>query len=425
MLGVASSSQVGAIGSLIGGAFWLGSPPTGGTSSADWRTALYGGGGYGVGYGIGTALLLGINETNTQGAPYALITAQINNNVRFTVDGLAGIVQVLDGPTAIGYSLTLASSQSGDVILVRDSALSTVFQVTAAGVVGAGTWAGTTITTAHGGTGLAAWTVGDVPYYASGTALSKLAIGGAGTVLTSTGTAPQWSTNIAYGALPTGGGTWANAGALTVTTGGASVAFTDAVGPNAWGEATQARIQHRFGGTFVAGSGGSAYGLRYDGSITPFNTNAGYGMDFVGSFGTNASHVHTEMASGRFETPIITLASGASVTDSYCLIVDGPAVTAVNNWSLWTKGVSKIGGHLLFVADSSFDVGQSGFAPRDGFFSRNMVIGGTLLVGTRQTYTVTHPTTNRSLDVTGATLAQLAQVLGTVIADIQTMGLYA
>ena len=52
----------------------------------------------------------------------------------------------------------------------------------------------TALTTAYGGTGLTSFTAGDVPYYASGTALSKLGIGTAGQVLTSTGTAPQWST---------------------------------------------------------------------------------------------------------------------------------------------------------------------------------------------------------------------------------------
>ena len=50
------------------------------------------------------------------------------------------------------------------------------------------------LTTAYGGTGLTSFTAGDLPYYASGTALSKLAIGTSGQILTSSGTAPQWST---------------------------------------------------------------------------------------------------------------------------------------------------------------------------------------------------------------------------------------
>jgi len=53
----------------------------------------------------------------------------------------------------------------------------------------------TTPTTA-GGTGLTSYTAGDTLYYASGTTLSKLAIGSSGTVLTSSGTAPQWSSSL-------------------------------------------------------------------------------------------------------------------------------------------------------------------------------------------------------------------------------------
>jgi hypothetical protein len=49
----------------------------------------------------------------------------------------------------------------------------------------------TTPTTA-GGTGLTSYTAGDLPYYASGSALSKLGIGTSGYVLQSNGSAPTW-----------------------------------------------------------------------------------------------------------------------------------------------------------------------------------------------------------------------------------------
>ena len=49
-----------------------------------------------------------------------------------------------------------------------------------------------TLTTANGGTGLTSYTAGDLVYYSTGTALTKLAIGSNGFVLTSTGTAPQY-----------------------------------------------------------------------------------------------------------------------------------------------------------------------------------------------------------------------------------------
>jgi hypothetical protein len=50
------------------------------------------------------------------------------------------------------------------------------------------------VTTSLGGTGLTSYTAGDLPYYATGTAFTKLGIGAASTILTSSGTAPQWST---------------------------------------------------------------------------------------------------------------------------------------------------------------------------------------------------------------------------------------
>lgn len=54
-----------------------------------------------------------------------------------------------------------------------------------------------TVPTTAGGTGLTSYTAGDLLYYATGTTLSNLAIGAANTVLTSSGTAPQWSTGLA------------------------------------------------------------------------------------------------------------------------------------------------------------------------------------------------------------------------------------
>lgn len=52
------------------------------------------------------------------------------------------------------------------------------------------------VPTSAGGTGLTSYTAGDILYYATGTALTKLAIGASNTVLTSSGSAPQWSTGL-------------------------------------------------------------------------------------------------------------------------------------------------------------------------------------------------------------------------------------
>ena len=52
---------------------------------------------------------------------------------------------------------------------------------------------GGTLISSNGGTGLASYTAGDTLYYAAGTALSKLAIGAASRIMTSSGSAPQWT----------------------------------------------------------------------------------------------------------------------------------------------------------------------------------------------------------------------------------------
>jgi hypothetical protein len=67
-------------------------------------------------------------------------------------------------------------------------------------VISNGTWQGGTIATGYGGTGLTSYTAGDMPYYVSGTALSKLGIGANGYILTSNGSAPTWAVNNAASA---------------------------------------------------------------------------------------------------------------------------------------------------------------------------------------------------------------------------------
>jgi len=102
-----------------------------------------------------------------------------------------GVVQVLatKATGSIGGSTTQVQYNNGGV-LAGSSNL---------------TFNGTTLTantlnltnalgTGYGGTGLTSYTAGDLPYYATGTALSRLGIGTNGQILTSSGTAPQWST---------------------------------------------------------------------------------------------------------------------------------------------------------------------------------------------------------------------------------------
>ena len=76
------------------------------------------------------------------------------------------------------------------------------------------------VKTTYGGTGLTSYTAGDLPYFATGTALSKLGIGTSNQVLTSSGTAPQWSTNLSIGSLTASSdSSFTSTGALTIPVG--------------------------------------------------------------------------------------------------------------------------------------------------------------------------------------------------------------
>lgn len=95
-------------------------------------------------------------------------------------------------------SITISATGSGGTVTSVDVSGGTTGLTTSGGpIIGSGTitLAGTLITS-NGGTGVSSWTAGDLPYYAAGTALSKLAIGAANTVMTSTGSAPQWVTSL-------------------------------------------------------------------------------------------------------------------------------------------------------------------------------------------------------------------------------------
>lgn len=97
--------------------------------------------------------------------------------------------------------------------------------ITGVGTLTAGTWNASTIDAAYGGTGLSSYAAGDLLYASGTTALSKLGIGTNGQILTSSGTAPQWTngSSISVGtATNLAGGT---AGALPYQTGAGATTF--------------------------------------------------------------------------------------------------------------------------------------------------------------------------------------------------------
>lgn len=93
------------------------------------------------------------------------------------------------------------------------------------GTVGSATWQATVIDEVYGGTGQSSYTTGDLLYSPSTNNLTKLNIGTSGQVLTSTGTAPQWSTLSGVAVTTFAGGTTGLTPA-TATSGAVTLAGT-------------------------------------------------------------------------------------------------------------------------------------------------------------------------------------------------------
>ena len=117
-----------------------------------------------------------------------------------TLTGTANQIDISNGTGAAGNpTASISATYVGQT------------SITTLGTIGTGTWNGTALTTSYGGTGLTTWTQGDLPYYTSGTTLTKLAKSASSTrYLSNQGTdnAPSWSqVNLANGVtgnLPVG-----------------------------------------------------------------------------------------------------------------------------------------------------------------------------------------------------------------------------
>lgn len=99
--------------------------------------------------------------------------------------------------------------------------------LTSVGTIGTGTWQGTTVAAAYGGTGHSSYTVGDLLFASGTTTLSKLADVATGNALISggVGVAPSWgkiglTTHVSGILAGSNGGTGIDNGARTITVGG-------------------------------------------------------------------------------------------------------------------------------------------------------------------------------------------------------------
>jgi hypothetical protein len=306
--------------------------------------------------------------------------------------------------------------------------------ITSAGTI---TMAGTLITT-NGGTGLSSYTAGDITFYTAGTALSKLAIGASTFILTSTGTAPQWSdpTSISVNTATNVAGGGANQIVFNTASGTTSFITAPTVANTylEWsGSAFQWSSNPLGTVTSVDVSGGTTGLTTSGGPVTTSGTITLAGTLAVANGGTGqTSYINGELLIGNttgntLTKATLTAGTGITVTNGTGSIT----IDAINNGTVTsvdasggTTGMSFSGGPITTsgtltlsgtLAVANGGTGQTSYVDGElliGNSSGNTLAKATLTAGTGVSITngsgaVTIAATNNgtvtSVDVSGGT----------------------
>ena len=263
--------------------------------------------------GTGTVTLLGasagyqsfsvIGNGNTT---YYCIADQGGNNWEVGIGTYTSSGTTLSRDTVLsssnGGSKTNFSTGTQDVFVTYPSERSVY--VNSAGAIITPDVSSVLLTT-NGGTGLSTYTAGDLPYYATGTALSKLGIGANGTILTSTGSAPQWSAISSLGLVSTISFGTTGLTPSTATSGAVTVAGT---------------LATTNGGTGLTSF--TANRVFYASSTSAVGQSAN--LTFDGTTLTAANFADSSLTAGR----VTYAGASGNLTDSASFTFDGTSLTA-------------------------------------------------------------------------------------------------
>jgi hypothetical protein len=192
--------------------------------------------------------------TGTPTAPTAVAdtsTTQIATT-QFVLNQAGTTTPAINGTGAAGSSLKFARQDHVHPTDTTRSPVAGSASITTVGTIGSGTWQGTAVQPAYGGTGLTSYAIGDILYASGATTVAKLADVVTGNVLISGGVGAAPS----YGKV---GLTTHVSGTLPVANGGTGVTSSTGSGDNVLGTSPTISTPAITGGTIsnTAISGGT------------------------------------------------------------------------------------------------------------------------------------------------------------------------
>jgi hypothetical protein len=263
------------------------------------------------------------------------------------------------------------------------------------------TMAGTLITT-NGGTGLSSYTAGDITFYTAGTALSKLAIGASTFILTSTGTAPQWSdpTSISVNTATNIAGGGANQIVFNTASGTTSFITAPTVASTflEWsGSAFQWSANPLGTVTSVDVSGGTTGLTTSGGPVTTSGTITLAGTLAVANGGTGqASYINGELLIGNTTGNTLTKAT----------LTAGTGITVTNGTGSIT--IDAINNGTVTSVDASGGTTGLSFSGGPITTSGTLTLAGTLITSNGGTGLTSYTAGDIVYYATGTALSQLA-----------------
>ena len=114
-------------------------------------------------------------------------------------------------------------------------------------------------------------------------------------------------------------------------------------GPYSFGGTTSARVQFRFLGTFVGDGTGTAFGIRYSGTVVNGVATSIHGASFAPTLSTFTSGTHSLAAGVVCGTPTLAIHASSTITEGATLYVQDAPTGASANYSLYVdNGLPRI-----------------------------------------------------------------------------------